>query len=63
MNDLVLFLIICGVSVGAGVIGCAIGIERYQQSAIDHNAAEWRIDPKTGEKTFVWLPRQTESKP
>ena len=25
-----------------------------QKDAIDHNMAHWEVDPKTGEKKFVW---------
>jgi hypothetical protein len=27
----------------------------WQQRAIEHNAAEWQVDAKTGETTFTWL--------
>jgi hypothetical protein len=27
----------------------------WRETIIEHNAAEWRIDPKTGKKTFAWL--------
>lgn len=29
--------------------------EYWQNTAIENGAAEWRIDKKTGEKSFVWL--------
>ncbi len=27
----------------------------WREEAIQHNAAEWRIDRTTGDKEFVWL--------
>lgn len=29
----------------------------WQKSAIKNGAAEWQVNPKTGEKSFVWLKR------
>jgi hypothetical protein len=45
-----------------GAIGMRDGRDRTRIEAIEANVAEWRIDPKTGEKSFVWLtPQQAES--
>lgn len=33
---------------------------KFQQEAIENNAAEWRIDSKTGEKQFVWLTNEKD---
>lgn len=38
-------------------IFCFIGpktTKAYQQQAIDHNAASWVVDQKTGQTTFKW---------
>jgi hypothetical protein len=41
---------------GTGLyIGSSDATRNVQNAAIEHNAAEWRIDPKTSEKSFVWL--------
>jgi len=34
---------------------------RFQATAVEHHAAEWRIDPQTGEKSFHWLTDKAES--
>jgi hypothetical protein len=34
----------------------------WQQRAIKHNAAEWRVDPKTGQTTFMWLTKPDAEK-
>jgi hypothetical protein len=43
----------------AAFVGVFIGgigeRQEMQKEAIKNNAAEWRIDPKTGEKKFVWI--------
>ena len=44
------------------VIGMLVGISMtvlietkgWRRRAIENNAAEWRIDPKTGASEFVW---------
>lgn len=33
---------------------------RTRQEAADAGAAEWRIDSVTGERSFHWLPKETE---
>ncbi len=49
-------LVLCKLAVMLGLFLGASG-ERadMQKEAIKNNAAEWRIDPKTGEKKFVWI--------
>lgn len=54
------FLAIAGMFVGAAIHvtfygETDAGIRETQASAIEAGAAEWRIDPKTGEKQFTWL--------
>ena len=48
------------------VAGCDVGSTKtkraMQKEAIDNNVAEWRIDPKTGEKEFVYLTPKKEEK-
>ena len=55
-----LFGTLTGVFVG--VLGVAFtdndydsGVQATRQQAIDAGAGEWRIDAKTGEKSFHWL--------
>ncbi len=43
------------VVVGCCCIGFIAGRGLCREEALDAGAAEWRIDPKTGEKSFVWL--------
>jgi hypothetical protein len=43
-----------GAIIGGGVVGCERTLHWCGQ-AIEHNAAEWRVDAKTGETTFTWL--------
>lgn len=39
----------------AVLIAWSLTRDSWQASAIEHNAAEWRIDSVTGEKKFAWL--------
>ena len=39
----------------AFAIGWAAGTEGHQTKAIEAGVAEWRIDPKTGEKSFHFI--------
>ncbi len=38
-----------------GIIGAGLTKGYWQCEAIEHNAAEWRIDSKTGATSFHWL--------
>lgn len=58
------FAFIIGIVLGIliGIVGVAAtdndydsGVQATQQQAIDAGAGEWRIDAKTGEKSFHWL--------
>jgi hypothetical protein len=50
---------------GAAIVGLVMAFilimslcglqESWQKDAINNNAAEWRVDAKSGEKSFVWL--------
>lgn len=42
------------------VVGGTIGHYIERQSAIDANVAEWRVNPKTGKTTFVYLTPATK---
>ena len=59
-SDVVVFLLGMNFGVGAGTILSAIAVggfadELWRRNAVENNAAEWRVDPKTGETTFTWL--------
>lgn len=60
MGGVILLVIVvsfCGLAFSEGRISSRA---EMQQEAIDHNCAEWRIDPKTGEREFVWLGTKVE---
>lgn len=42
-------------SMAAFGLGSNCAREREREKAIEAGAAEWRIDPKTGERTFHYL--------
>lgn len=44
-----------------GPMGGCIEERKWQSRAIDHGAAVWAIDPKTGETEFVWLKCERET--
>lgn len=44
------------------VVGCAVTTTESHAEAIEHRAAEWTIDPKTGIRQFTWI-NAPESKP
>ena len=55
------FFFVCGVILTAFVIG-AFWIshtrhikQKYSEKLIEYNIAEYQINPKTGETSFVWL--------
>ncbi len=57
------FGMVCMLAMGV-LFGVLLGHARtrdvIQGRAIEANAAEWQIDPKTGEKEFVWLGVEAE---
>jgi hypothetical protein len=65
MKDWEVCLAISALAALCLVMGFAFGgIDRdshWEKEAIKNNAAEWRIDPKTGKKKFVWI--TAEAKP
>lgn len=51
----ILWMIVCAFLSIFIVPGCMAGVrDDIRQDAIDHNAAKWVIDPRTGEREFVW---------
>jgi hypothetical protein len=61
----VLILFIVGICLGALIGGGVVGCERtlhWRGQAVEHNAAEWRVDAKTGETTFTWLTKPDSEK-
>lgn len=62
MNDSltpIVFCIICFIT--GGIFGGAVMLEATRQDAIKAGAAHWSVDPKTGEKTFVFQPPPTKA--
>ena len=47
-------LCVIGIMFGLFLGGRYIGVSSIRGEAIEHNCAEWRIDPTTGERTFTW---------
>lgn len=47
------FMIMIGFAIGVSV-GRWLGIKDMGDDAIEKGVAEWKIDPKTGEKAFTW---------
>ena len=59
MSDDTVALIVCiclivGLLV-SGWAGYVVGVNKEREAATKAGQAEWRIDPKTGEKSFHWL--------
>lgn len=47
------FGLIIGLSVGT-ICGGKLSDLDWRKHAVEHSAAEWQINPKTGKKQFVW---------
>lgn len=55
MRDAIVAIVIVLGLIAAGFVwGSAIGTAVMRKEAIEHNAAHWSIDPKTGERSFCW---------
>ena len=52
VSESVIATLICMV---AFLSGFNLSENDWEKQAIEHGAAEWRIDPTTGDKSFVWL--------
>lgn len=57
MKDNIIFALFLAASLAliVGLLVSDMKDELWQNEVIEHNAAEWRIDAKTGDKEFVWL--------
>ncbi|MFN4217436.1 MAG: hypothetical protein ACK4HQ_08570 [Brevinematales bacterium] len=53
--DIVFFIMIIVFLDGSFMVGWAAGTEGHQKESIEAGVAEWRIDPKTGEKSFHFI--------
>ena len=53
-NVLVAVAVLLLVGLAYGGLGWPLGRILLREEAIEHNAAEWTIDPKTGVRTFEW---------
>ena len=53
--------LVCGLIIGLFLGGLLYDVVDFdttavRKEAIENNCAEYRVDPKTGETAFVWLP-------
>lgn len=54
MKFVLTFITICCAGIAGMEVGIASGINRMQKAAIEAKVAEWKIDAKTGERSFEY---------
>lgn len=54
-DDVIQAILVVAVLFSLFVGGCCAGNSIQRSIAVEAGAAEWRVDPKTGETRFVYL--------